>query len=48
MQELQTEKPKLLRKCLSCSDRDAALKLLRVCGMDVERELDKLGSTNER
>lgn len=41
-QEIQTEKPKLLRKCLACSDPQAALALVGVCGVDVERELAKL------
>jgi len=41
-QEIQTERAKLLRKCLACSDREAALELVGRCGLDVERELAKL------
>lgn len=41
-QEIQTEKPKLLRKCLACSDPQAALALVGVCGVDVDREMAKL------
>ncbi len=36
-QEIQTEKPKLLRKALACSDPVAARALLARCGMDVEK-----------
>ena len=36
-QEIQTEKPKLLRKALACSDPEAARALLTQCGMDVDR-----------
>ena len=41
-QEIQTEKPKLLRKCLACSDPQAALALVSVCGVDVDREMAKM------
>lgn len=40
-QEIQTEKAKLLRKCLACSNPEAALELVRVCGVNVEKELSK-------
>ena len=36
-QEIQTEKPKLLRKALACSDPVAARALLARCGMDVDK-----------
>ena len=36
-QEIQTEKPKLLRKALACSDPAAARALLARCGMDVDK-----------
>ena len=36
-QEIQTEKPKLLRKALTCSDPAAARALLARCGMDVDK-----------
>eukprot|EP00908_Phaeocystis_cordata_P002871 Transcript_13115.p4 GENE.Transcript_13115~~Transcript_13115.p4 ORF type:complete len:124 (-),score=55.56 Transcript_13115:142-513(-) len=36
-QEIQTEKPKLVRKALACSDPAAARALLARCGVDVER-----------
>jgi len=42
-QEVQTEKPKLLRKALACSDPPAALRLLEVCGVDVAKEGAKHG-----
>lgn len=41
-QEIQTEKPKLLRKCLDCSDPKEALALVATCGLDVDKELSKL------
>ena len=44
-QEIQTEKPKLLRKALGCSDPVAARALLARCGMDVEKV--ERGSTRE-
>ncbi|EOD08576.1 putative endonuclease III [Emiliania huxleyi CCMP1516] len=42
-QEVQTEKSKLLRKCLACSDPAAALRLASVCGVKVEPEAKKAG-----
>uniref|UniRef100_A0A7S0LNJ2 Endonuclease III homolog n=1 Tax=Coccolithus braarudii TaxID=221442 RepID=A0A7S0LNJ2_9EUKA len=45
-QEIQTEKPKLLRKCLECSDPDAALALVARLGLDVPRERAKLAKGN--
>ena len=42
-QEVQTEKEKLLRKALACSDPPAALRLLDVCGVDVAKEGAKFG-----
>ena len=42
-QEVQTEKAKLLRKALACSDPPAALRLLEVCGVDVAKEGAKHG-----
>ena len=42
-QEVQTEKPKLLRKALACSKPPAALRLLEVCGVDVAKEGAKHG-----
>merc|ERR1712224_221858 len=44
-QELQTEKPKLINKCLKCSDPAQALRLLRKLGLDVKREAGKAGIT---
>jgi endonuclease III len=41
-QEIQTEKAKLLQKCLACSDSKAALALVARCGLDVDKELAKL------
>ncbi|KAG8469081.1 hypothetical protein KFE25_007599 [Diacronema lutheri] len=40
-QEVQTEKAKLLRKCLACSDPPRALELLATLGVNVERERAK-------
>jgi endonuclease-3 len=37
-QEVQTEKQKLLGKCLGCSDPERALALVERLGLDVERE----------
>lgn len=37
-QEVQTEKAKLLRKALACSDPPRALELIATLGVDVERE----------
>ena len=42
-QEMQTEKPKLLTKCISCSDPTRALKLAATIGIDVDKELKKSG-----
>lgn len=42
-QEMQTEKPKLLTKCLACSDPPRALKLAAAIGIDVKKELQKNG-----
>ena len=39
----QTEKAKLLRKCLECSDPDSALRLVTACGLKLENELKKAG-----
>ena len=40
-QEVQTEKAKLLRKCLACSDPPRALRLAATLGVDVEKEARK-------
>ncbi len=40
-QEVQTEKAKLLSKCLACSDPPAALRLLDTLGVNVEKERAK-------
>ena len=40
-QEVQTEKAKLLRKCLACSDPPRALQLAKVLGIDVKKEAAK-------
>jgi endonuclease-3 len=45
-QEVQTEKAKLLGKCLACSDSARALGLLATLGVDVERELKRLEAPN--
>lgn len=42
-QEVQTEKPKLLRKALGCSDPARALRLLATLGVAVDKELAKNG-----
>ena len=42
-QEVQTEKPKLLRKALGCSEPQTALRLLATLGLAVEREMSKNG-----
>jgi endonuclease-3 len=42
-QEVQTEKAKLLRKCVASSDPHSALKLMAALGLDVEREMKKAG-----
>jgi len=44
-QEVQTEKPKLLRKCIESSRPKDAMLLLARLGMDVEKQLDKVGLT---
>jgi len=41
-QEVQTEKGKLLRKCLDCSDPVAALRLASTLGVSVSKELGKM------
>ncbi|KAG7374753.1 DNA glycosylase [Nitzschia inconspicua] len=46
-QEIQQEKPKLLRKAIDCSRPYEALKLLQRCGMDVRKEGAKCGWTDE-
>lgn len=40
-QEVQTEKAKLLGKCLECSDPPRALRLASSLGLHVSKELDK-------
>jgi len=42
-QEVQTEREKLLRKCLACSDPARALRLISTCGVNVGKELAKAG-----
>jgi endonuclease III len=42
-QEVQTEKAKLIGKCLQCSDPSAALRLLDTLGVNVEKERAKHG-----
>ncbi|KNC76473.1 hypothetical protein SARC_11025, partial [Sphaeroforma arctica JP610] len=42
-QEIQTEKEKLLKKCLACSDPDLAFTLLTRLDMDVKRGLVRFG-----
>ena len=42
-QEVQTEKPKLLQKCLACSDPPRALRLASTLGVGVGKELKKSG-----
>ena len=42
-QEVQTEKAKLIGKCLQCSDPTAALRLLDTLGVNVEKERAKHG-----
>ena len=42
-QELQQQKPKLLKKALACSDPPRAVKLLRTLGVGVKREARKAG-----
>lgn len=46
-QEVQQEKPKMLRKAIDCSRPHEALKLLQRCGMDVRKEAAKGGWTEE-
>ena len=41
--QVQTEREKLLRKCLDCSDSSAALQLATRLGVDVEKEAKKAG-----
>ena len=38
-QEIQTERPKLLGKCLRCSDAPRALRLVSALGLPVEKGL---------
>ena len=42
-QEVQTERAKLISKCLQCSDPTAALRLLDTLGVNVEKERAKHG-----
>ena len=42
-QEVQTEKEKLLRKCLASSDPTAALRLVSTLGIDVKKVAKKAG-----
>ncbi|KAJ1637630.1 DNA glycosylase [Pavlovales sp. CCMP2436] len=42
-QEVQTEKTKLLRKCVACSDPPRALELMTKLGLDIDKEMKKAG-----
>jgi endonuclease III len=46
-QQVQQEKPKLLRKALSCSRPAEALRLLKRCGLDYNKEAKKLNLQDE-
>jgi endonuclease III len=46
-QEVQQQKPKVLRKALDCSRPSEALRLLKRCGLDYSKEGAKLGLEDE-